>query len=81
MPHSIKRMQFQGLQIPSVIWKIIYRHLSQSYNRGSLANTQVEGLFVTRVLEERNFWSAAQYGHEAGDIWDFILKTSLPIFA
>ena len=33
----------------------------------SLANTQVEGLFVTRVLDKRNFWSAAQYGHEAGD--------------
>ena len=27
----------------------------------SLANTQAEEVFVTRVLEETNFWSAAQY--------------------
>ena len=26
-----------------------------------VANTQVEEVFLTGVLEERNFWSAAQY--------------------
>ena len=37
------------------------RMLTNFADLSSLANTQVEEVFVTRVLEERNFWSAAQY--------------------
>ena len=37
------------------------RTLTSFADLSSLANTQAEEVFVTRVLEERNFWSAAQY--------------------
>ena len=37
------------------------RMLTSFADLSSLANTQAEEVFVTRVLEERNFWSAAQY--------------------
>ena len=37
------------------------RALTSFADLSSLANTQAEEVFVTRVLEETNFWSAAQY--------------------
>ena len=45
-------------------WKRLTEHvqtLTSFADLSSPANLQAEEVFVTRVLEERNFWSAAQY--------------------
>ena len=74
MQHSIKRMHFQGPQIQRWSERLLstkwwwgngthshVRRFTTFADLSSLANTQAEKVFVTRVLEERNFWFAVQY--------------------